>query len=214
MQEPPTDAAIRGMDAIRAVKETQYTDAAHEDLLKELWSMLGNDKPYERVSANWGDVGFQGKDPATDFRGMGLLGLQNIVFLVRGHTEECGRIIQQHSAGFPFSIAVINISLYLNQVLTKYPGAVSNWLFVEPTPGTPCDHVAVFNHLFARVFLDFEQFYTNEVKKYLSAGGNPAFVIMQFNPIKDKFNDVIEAQIAAGSFQTTQVAEAMRAAAP
>lgn len=213
MQEPPTDAAVRGLEALRAMKSTQYTDPAHEDMLKELWGLLGEGKPYERVSPNWGDVGFQGKDPATDFRGQGLLGLTNILFLAQSHPNECLRMIQQHSVGFPFSIAVINISLYLIQLLEKYPGAVSNWLFVDPSPGTPCDPVTVFNHLFVRVFRDFEAFYAKEVKEYLAAGGNPAFVIMQFNPIKDKFNEVVEAEVAAGSFQTTQVAEAVRAAA-
>ena len=27
----------------------------------------------ERISKQWGDIGFQGKDPKTDFRGMGML---------------------------------------------------------------------------------------------------------------------------------------------
>jgi hypothetical protein len=29
----------------------------------------------ERISKDWQDIGFQGKDPATDFRGTGYLGL-------------------------------------------------------------------------------------------------------------------------------------------
>jgi len=32
-----------------------------------------------RVSSNWKDLGFQGEDPKTDFRGMGLLGLENLL---------------------------------------------------------------------------------------------------------------------------------------
>lgn len=27
----------------------------------------------ERITKQWGDLGFQGKDPQTDFRGMGML---------------------------------------------------------------------------------------------------------------------------------------------
>ena len=33
-----------------------------------------------RLSKQWQDVGFQGNNPATDFRGMGLLGLRCLVY--------------------------------------------------------------------------------------------------------------------------------------
>ena len=49
----------------------------HEAMLMQLWGTL---KPQEelgeRISKKWIDVGFQGNDPATDFRGSGLLGLK------------------------------------------------------------------------------------------------------------------------------------------
>ena len=32
-----------------------------------------------RVSKQWQDIGFQGDDPKTDFRGMGMLGLLNLL---------------------------------------------------------------------------------------------------------------------------------------
>ena len=31
-----------------------------------------------RISDSWKDIGFQGDDPSTDFRGMGFLGLLNL----------------------------------------------------------------------------------------------------------------------------------------
>lgn len=34
-----------------------------------------------RITKQWGDIGFQGEDPKTDFRGMGLLGLINLVWV-------------------------------------------------------------------------------------------------------------------------------------
>lgn len=43
----------------------------HEALLEKLWKAL---KPYTRrngrITKEWQEIGFQGKDPATDFRGM------------------------------------------------------------------------------------------------------------------------------------------------
>jgi hypothetical protein len=35
-----------------------------------------------RYSEQWKEIGFQGKNPATDFRGMGILGLQNLWFVM------------------------------------------------------------------------------------------------------------------------------------
>lgn len=40
----------------------------------QLWDLLMPDTPLEkRITKQWGTIGFQGDDPATDFRGMGKL---------------------------------------------------------------------------------------------------------------------------------------------
>lgn len=40
----------------------------------QLWNLMMRDTPLEeRITKQWGDLGFQGKDPQTDFRGMGML---------------------------------------------------------------------------------------------------------------------------------------------
>jgi len=46
----------------------------------QLWKLLKPDTLLEkRFTRQWGDIGFQGEDPATDFRGMGLLGFENLL---------------------------------------------------------------------------------------------------------------------------------------
>ncbi len=35
--------------------------------------------PCQRITKQWQDIGFQGDDPGTDFRGMGMLGLHNLM---------------------------------------------------------------------------------------------------------------------------------------
>ncbi|XP_045149478.1 ELMO domain-containing protein 2 isoform X3 [Echinops telfairi] len=53
----------------------------HEKLLLKLWNLLmPKNKLKARISKQWGDIGFQGDDPKTDFRGMGILGLINLVY--------------------------------------------------------------------------------------------------------------------------------------
>jgi hypothetical protein len=43
----------------------------------KLWkNFKGNEELKERKSSQWIEIGFQGKDPATDFRGAGTLGLE------------------------------------------------------------------------------------------------------------------------------------------
>jgi len=38
------------------------------------------DEQYQRLSEKWIDIGFQGVDPVTDFRGSGILGLENLYY--------------------------------------------------------------------------------------------------------------------------------------
>lgn len=61
---------------------------AHERWLAELWELTlplgpGRPTPSSRVSKDWGALGFQGSDPATDFRAMGVLGLRNLIEFAR-----------------------------------------------------------------------------------------------------------------------------------
>jgi len=52
----------------------------HEAKLMRLWTNLMNDRKLTaRESTEWVDVGFQGKDPSTDFRGAGVLGLEQLL---------------------------------------------------------------------------------------------------------------------------------------
>lgn len=46
----------------------------------QLWEILMPDEKLEsRKSKQWSIVGFQGEDPMTDFRGMGILGLNQLL---------------------------------------------------------------------------------------------------------------------------------------
>ena len=56
---------------------------------EQLWNALRPDDPLEeRITKKWIDIGFQGADPATDFRGAGLLGLKQLHRFVTGATHE------------------------------------------------------------------------------------------------------------------------------
>lgn len=43
-------------------------------ILKEIWVKLTN-KAFSRYGNHWNEIGFQGRDPATDLRSTGILSL-------------------------------------------------------------------------------------------------------------------------------------------
>jgi ELMO/CED-12 family len=89
----------------------------HERLLSELWTAINPDTPLSgRISAQWKTIGFQGKDPATDFRGMGLLGLKNLVYFATHYPEQVRAMIQAERS-YPFASSGINMT---HLALTKF----------------------------------------------------------------------------------------------
>lgn len=52
-----------------------------------------NSSGSEYCSEDWGKIGFQGRDPATDFRGMGVLGLIQLVHFVKFSPSEARKVL-------------------------------------------------------------------------------------------------------------------------
>lgn len=66
------------------------------------------------IGGHWEQIGFQGSDPATDLRGVGVLALLQMLYLVESHGELARRLhsLSQHSTRhFPFACALINTTL-------------------------------------------------------------------------------------------------------
>lgn len=64
------------MECVGPLQNLLYllTDCFHVLSPLQLWNLMMPDTPLEeRITKQWGDLGFQGKDPQTDFRGMGML---------------------------------------------------------------------------------------------------------------------------------------------
>lgn len=122
----------------QALSKTAFDNAKHEPLLVDLWNLLnpvaaigsahavtaGSAAPaggaashptFERFGAHWGQLGFQGRDPATDFRGMGLLGLQALLYAARAHGRACRTICSKCDLpfkGYPLALTVIQLTDY------------------------------------------------------------------------------------------------------
>ncbi|OCT57594.1 hypothetical protein XELAEV_18003296mg [Xenopus laevis] len=104
----------------------------------KLWKTLKPGVPLEaRISKQWCEIGFQGDDPKTDFRGMGLLGLYNLVY--------------------SFAIVGINITDLAYNLLIS--GALKTHLY-NVAPEAPILHH--FQQTFCFLMHEFHKFWIEE----------------------------------------------------
>jgi ELMO domain-containing protein len=99
------------------LQKVDMSNSQHSKLLEEFWS---NMRPGVRRDADrdWGEVGFQGKDPCTDFRGMGIFGLKQLVALSKEEYAISMLEDSDHPRRFyPFACTGINISLFIVDLL-------------------------------------------------------------------------------------------------
>ena len=91
--------------------------------LNTLWTGLvpdGDGPVPPRRSPEWGRLGFQGSDPGTDFRGMGKLALDHLVFLAEGAggVDEHRRVVEACTQAcgepyYPWATAAINFTAFV-----------------------------------------------------------------------------------------------------
>jgi hypothetical protein len=140
--------------ALRKRRFVAYTDEEKEVELLALWSLM---VPKEALPARrckeWGRIGFQGKDPATDFRGMGVLGLELLTYLARTQQETVVQMVEfagdpDNKHEYPLAITGINMGHMLFEMLNLTPpGGEAAPLppAHEPAWDTPLFHLLVAN---------------------------------------------------------------------
>lgn len=69
----------RQLAALETRRKTAFSeeDPSHLQKLESLWNLAFGGTPFERRSEKWNELGFQGLDPTTDFRGGGVLALDH-----------------------------------------------------------------------------------------------------------------------------------------
>ena len=84
----------------------------HSELLKQLWriSFPENDFPIDGKSEKWKELGYQGKDPSTDFRGAGFFGLEQLVYLACNYPQEYNAM-KEAAKSYSFAISALNITV-------------------------------------------------------------------------------------------------------
>ncbi|KAJ6878192.1 hypothetical protein Peur_065948 [Populus x canadensis] len=95
----------------------------HQEALRSLWNAAFPDIPLKGlISEQWKDMGWQGANPSTDFRGCGFISLENLLFFSRTYPASFHRLLfkqggQRATWEYPFAVAGINVSFMLIQML-------------------------------------------------------------------------------------------------
>lgn len=102
-------------DMLLCVAKTPLDDTvdAHLRMLMSIFKALtGNARDPPRYGAHWDMVGFQGTDPATDLRGVGMLSLLNALYLVtrRRPLAQGLYALSRGERDFPFMTVSINLT--------------------------------------------------------------------------------------------------------
>uniref|UniRef100_A0A671LA39 ELMO/CED-12 domain containing 2 n=1 Tax=Sinocyclocheilus anshuiensis TaxID=1608454 RepID=A0A671LA39_9TELE len=112
-------------EAVEEVRKQVFDseNKEHENM-QHLWDLLMPSVKLEsRITKQWGNIGFQGDDPKTDFRGMGMLGLTNLLFF----SENLGINLTEMAYMLIFApVFLLIIIRYLAYEFDKF------WLEEEP----------------------------------------------------------------------------------
>ncbi|XP_069487299.1 ELMO domain-containing protein 2 isoform X3 [Ambystoma mexicanum] len=152
----------------------------HEEQLMELWDLLKpKEKLKSRITKQWGDIGFQGDDPKTDFRGMGMLGLANLLYFSHHYTEEAFQVLS-HSyhpkIGYSYAIVGINLTEMAYSLLRS--GALKSQLYNLVSGSPQMQH---FHQFFCYLIYEFDKFWFEEEPEN----------IMHFNHFREKFHSKV-----------------------
>lgn len=157
----------------------------HELLLLKLWNLLKPDEKLEsRVTKQWQDIGFQGDDPKTDFRGMGLLGLENLIFFAEEYPQAVKHALL-HSIhpkyGYAFAIVGINITSMALRLIRD--GTAKTHIF---NSSKTLPTIRAFHQFYSYLFYEFDEFWIESKPNSM----------MEFSSIQEKFENTIRISLA------------------
>lgn len=172
---------------VNSLKSIGYdsNNKKHENYLLEIWTSLNpNEKLDNRISNKWTNIGFQGNDPRTDFRGMGILGLLNLHYFVTKYSSTAQSILLHSNHplnGYPFAITGINLTHIACSLLNSFKLKTH---FFNTINGTM--NIDDFHKIYCYLFVHFDRLWLKERPND----------VMEFSFIKQKFLEQLDNQLA------------------
>uniref|UniRef100_A0A1D1YDV9 ELMO domain-containing protein A n=1 Tax=Anthurium amnicola TaxID=1678845 RepID=A0A1D1YDV9_9ARAE len=99
------------------------TSVEHQEALRSLWCIaFPGVELRDLISEQWKEMGWQGKDPSTDFRGGGFISLENLVFFAKNFPKSFQDLLHKQEGDratweYPFAIAGVNVTFMLIDML-------------------------------------------------------------------------------------------------
>uniref|UniRef100_A0A6G1S965 ELMO domain-containing protein 2 n=1 Tax=Aceria tosichella TaxID=561515 RepID=A0A6G1S965_9ACAR len=148
------------------------------------------------VSSRWSLIGFQGEDPGTDFRGMGLLGLEQLEYLSR-KSKYLARDLLKRSLDskyeYPFAITGINITYHLVKL---YKDGSMKHLYYDygdslfRNKRRNLNLIKTLNDLYVELYLRFDCFWRESKPEN----------ILVFNELMEDFVNIIRMDMSCRNF--------------
>lgn len=144
-----------------------------------MWQHLKPEEKLEsRKSKQWVDIGFQGDDPSTDFRGMGIQGLEDLLYFVEKYPDQSQSALQHASHPvnwYPYAIVGINITKFAYQILESKK--LQLYLFQFGT------EIHNFQEFYCYLFFHFDQFWFHH---------QPPLSVMDFEAKFVEFQHIVQ----------------------
>ncbi|KAL7007147.1 hypothetical protein EMMF5_003373 [Cystobasidiomycetes sp. EMM_F5] len=168
----------------RATKVYDKDNARHQEMLRELWTLLKPDTKLDSLSTKqWQDIGFQGKDPSTDWRSTGLLGLDALLHFARKNSNGkraqivVREAVEGASGWYPFAIATITITDFVLQLLRTDR---LRYILLESHRGVE----ETFLDLTSALILHFHTMWRFlQTSEHVSEAGRPRPTVMNFETV-------------------------------
>lgn len=174
---------LNELDELRRKKFT-FDDSQDSAKLIELWKCLKgpDDLLYTNYDYRWTEIGFQGKDPSTDFRGMGMLAVTNLHIFATNYNELASKIYSKSlhpKFGYPFAIVGINITSWIYFLLLN--GHLKTHFYNDSALLARNNiNLENFNKIYSIIFSEFDTFwFANEPN------------VMEFERLTKIFNKLI-----------------------
>lgn len=152
-----------------ATEHFDHSNKFHYACLYTIYSKLTDNviSGLKKFGQHWEEIGFQGTDPSTDFRGVGILGLFQLTFFVlEPDTRKLSKEIYQMSLDshqhFPFAITSMNITQISLQTLRQ--GLLNRAINKSGSV------LKTFNQFYFGVFLSFFSIWKKEKKTIVDTG--------------------------------------------
>ncbi|CAH8520907.1 unnamed protein product [Dicrocoelium dendriticum] len=167
------DLLLTHLESLRSTA-VDWNNEGHLNLLDKLWTCLNTETTNVPIrSREWQTVGFQSDNPQQDFRGMGVLSLENLVYLSVNHTALTRSLLSASThpqRWYPFAVVSINITEMLYTFMKE--GELKNQFYNTATRCTIVD----FHKLFCFVFYTFHEYWMQRTRD-----------IMFFNHHREEF---------------------------